>query len=268
MTTWLNDQTPTASVLANGNGDDRDSLMTHRVIEAAVRCLDQLGLDKTTVDDIAREAEISRATLYRRFGSKEAIFGAALLRQSRPFEEEATMILTGPGDLCERIERLLVWAVIETPENTLLKRLLSNETAQAGVHIFNQAFRSKVSTILLPVVAAAKTNGELPEDLGPEYLVDWIIRELLMIKMSTPWQEAQLRKHIHHFIKPVLMVKPQQPQTEQSSAPSLESLQHRLSGVERRLVEVHQLLGQVRQDVQEQGQGIRNNSPLSRSDNE
>ncbi|MVV48830.1 TetR/AcrR family transcriptional regulator [Pseudomonas sp. PB120] len=246
MTTKLREQT------MSGAPEDRDAQLTQRVIEAAERCLDKLGLDKTTVDDIAREAEISRATLYRRFGSKEAIFGAALQRQSRPFESEATAILNGPGNLCERVERLLVWAVIETPENVLLKRLLGNETTQAGVQIFNQVFRKKVSTILLPVVDAAKTNGELREDLDPEFLVDWIIRELLMIKMAAPWQEADLRKHIHHFIKPVLVAVPDMPAATSDVAPSMEDMHKRLINLEQRLVEVHQLLGQVRQDIQVQ----------------
>lgn len=249
MTTQLLDSTSPAQQ-ASGTGDDRDALATQRVIEAAIRCLDQLGLDKTTVDDIARESSISRATLYRRFGSKEAIFAAALQQQSRPFESEATAILTGPGSLAERVEHLLVWAVIETPENVMLKRLLNQGQPQSGIQIFNSVFRDKVSSILQPVVRAARLNGDLAADLEPEFLVDWLIRELLMIKMAAPWKEADLRKHVRHFIKPVLGIK----LAAEHSSPADDSVEQRLTRLEQRLVEMHQLLGQIRHEIKgEQG---------------
>lgn len=255
MTVQLKEQA--ASDLLLNISEDRDAQMTQRVIEAAIRCLDQLGLEKTTVDDIAREADISRATLYRRFGNKEAIFAAALQRQSVPFESQASSILSGPGRLAERVEQLLIWAVIRTPENTVLKRLLSNETATSGMQIFNAVFRSRVSSILLPVVAAAKANGELSETLNPEHMVDWIIRELLMIKMTSPWKEEDLREHIQHFITPVLgnRLAADNAQINETTT-NVDNTQQRLTRLEQRLVEVHQLLALLRQDVRDQ-QGIR-----------
>ncbi|WP_313024429.1 TetR/AcrR family transcriptional regulator [Pseudomonas lopnurensis] len=242
MTTQLFDSAPT--IPTNDNSDDRDTLPSQRVIDAALRCLDQLGLDKTTVDDIARESNISRATLYRRFGNKEAIFAAALQQQSRPFEGEVSAILTGPGNLAERIERLLVWAVIEVPENLILRRLLDQGQSPTSMQIFNSVFREKIRSLLQPVVCSAKINGELAPDLSEEMLVDWIIREMLMIKMAAPWKEADLRKHVHHFIKPVLGIRPLPEPTSQS-----DSVEQRLTRLEQRLVEMHQLLGQIRHEL-------------------
>lgn len=251
MTSQLDKQRPAATVeAASRSSDDRDLQLTRKVVAAAIRCLDELGLANTTVDDIARESSISRATLYRRFGNKEAIFAAALQQQSRPFENEASAILTGPGSLAERVERLLVWAVIETPENLLLKRLLDEGQPEAGVQIFNSVFRDKVRAIMLPVVSSARSNGELRTDLEPEQLVDWIIRELLMIKMATPWCEERLRQHIRHFIRPVLVPdSPAEPSAREAPGVSLESLERRMTRIEQRLIEVHQLLGQIRQEL-------------------
>jgi AcrR family transcriptional regulator len=50
-----------------------------RIVDAALRCLARQGTAKTTVDDIAREAGVSRATVYRNFpGGKEHVMTAAL----------------------------------------------------------------------------------------------------------------------------------------------------------------------------------------------
>jgi AcrR family transcriptional regulator len=48
-----------------------------RVVAALLACVARQGIRKTTVDDVAREAGCSRATLYRYFAGKQAILEAA-----------------------------------------------------------------------------------------------------------------------------------------------------------------------------------------------
>jgi len=53
-----------------------------RVLDAALRCISRWGLAKTTVDDVAREAGVGRATLYRLFpGGREALLDAVVSRE-------------------------------------------------------------------------------------------------------------------------------------------------------------------------------------------
>ncbi|MEA2588672.1 MAG: hypothetical protein QOH66_1599, partial [Actinomycetota bacterium] len=55
-------------------GTDRVATQEQRVIDAALRCIARWGIAKTTLDDIAREASCSRATIYRLFpGGKDAL---------------------------------------------------------------------------------------------------------------------------------------------------------------------------------------------------
>src|ERR1700735_5299205 len=50
-----------------------------RVIDATLACLARYGTAKTTVDDIAREAGLSRATIYRTFpGGRDEILAAVV----------------------------------------------------------------------------------------------------------------------------------------------------------------------------------------------
>jgi AcrR family transcriptional regulator len=49
-----------------------------RAIDATLACIARHGLSKTTIDDIAREAGCSRATLYRYFGSRQELVTAAV----------------------------------------------------------------------------------------------------------------------------------------------------------------------------------------------
>jgi len=54
----------------------RDAERRRAILDAALACFLQFGYDKTSLDDIAGRADISRTLIYRKFRNKEQIFGA------------------------------------------------------------------------------------------------------------------------------------------------------------------------------------------------
>src|SRR5690242_15800384 len=52
-----------------------------RILDGALACVARVGLGKTTLDDVAREAGCARATVYRCFPGKQALFMALLERE-------------------------------------------------------------------------------------------------------------------------------------------------------------------------------------------
>lgn len=224
-----------------------DTPSTCKVLDAAILCLEQLGLDKATMEDIARLSSVSRATLYRRFGSREAIFAAALDRHSRPFERQASDVLNGLGTLPERIERFVLWAVLDVPANRLLQNAAWSGLSDSGMQVFGGVFKRKIGRILMPLIDAAKISRELPTLLDAEALIDWLIRELLMIKSTQSWERNRLQRYIRNFIIPVLHAH-LAPIAHGAGLPA-RSMEQRLAHLENRLTEIHQLLGLVHQDI-------------------
>jgi AcrR family transcriptional regulator len=53
-----------------------------RLLDATVSCIARVGVTKTTLDDVAREAGCSRATLYRYFPGKPALLRALVTREA------------------------------------------------------------------------------------------------------------------------------------------------------------------------------------------
>jgi len=53
-----------------------------RLFEAALTCFARVGVAKTTLDDVAREAGCSRATLYRHFPGKQPLVNALVVREA------------------------------------------------------------------------------------------------------------------------------------------------------------------------------------------
>jgi AcrR family transcriptional regulator len=96
---------PAVARVVRLGGDDRSSQRV-RIVDAALRCIGAQGLQKTTADDIAREAGISRATLYRTFpGGKDVLVAgmveaAARLRSHEPL---ARLLADEPGVVLARL---------------------------------------------------------------------------------------------------------------------------------------------------------------------
>lgn len=58
-----------------------------RLLNAAAHLMIRYGYDKTTLDDVAREAGVSRSTLYTRWKKKDALFQALIWRESLRYLE-------------------------------------------------------------------------------------------------------------------------------------------------------------------------------------
>jgi len=83
-------------------GDTRD-----RILEVAERLFRQIGYQKTTVGDIAKELRMSPANVYRFFESKKAIHQSVARALMGEVEIEAQRIVARPGPVKDRFRELL-----------------------------------------------------------------------------------------------------------------------------------------------------------------
>jgi len=78
-----------------------------RIVETAEKLFREIGFQKTTVADIARELRMSPANVYRFFGSKAEINGAVARDLLNAIIEASTAIVEGPGSAGERLRALI-----------------------------------------------------------------------------------------------------------------------------------------------------------------
>ena len=98
--------------------DDRSSTRI-RIVDGALRCVARQGVAKTTVDDIARAAGLSRATVYRTFTQgKEGILGAMVETEVARLFSSLAVAMGEAHDL----EDVLVAGIVEAA-----RRLSSHE---------------------------------------------------------------------------------------------------------------------------------------------
>jgi AcrR family transcriptional regulator len=81
-----------------------------RLVAAMLECIGRWGVTKTTADDIARAAGVSRATLYRAFpGGKDVAFEALLRHELQRFFD----LVEGRFRDADTLEDLLVVGAVE-----------------------------------------------------------------------------------------------------------------------------------------------------------
>ncbi|MEI7547926.1 MAG: helix-turn-helix domain-containing protein [Actinomycetota bacterium] len=99
-----------------------------RVLDAAKSCTAKWGIAKVTIDDIAGEAGVSRATLYRMFpGGKEVMFDALRVRELEDFFTRVGTEVDGHDDLENLLVRIVGVATRELRDDQHLSLMLASE---------------------------------------------------------------------------------------------------------------------------------------------
>lgn len=84
-----------------------------KVLSAARWCFLNFGFEKTSLDDIATRADLSRTLLYRLFENKEAVYRAVFADWLLSREPEAMAAAKGSGSQFERLLRICKLTVVE-----------------------------------------------------------------------------------------------------------------------------------------------------------
>jgi AcrR family transcriptional regulator len=150
------------------------------ILDAAADCYLRIGVAKTTATDIARAVGISRATLYRRFGSHEAIFLAVLTRESEVMAAEAAEHLARFGVPGDRLIEGILFSVDRIRSRPVHAAVFGGDSAAwaAGEAFREEALRRIGDAGVRPLLMPALAAGALSEDDVAD-LVDWILRILL-----------------------------------------------------------------------------------------
>lgn len=107
---------------------DAGSTPRVRAVDALLRCVAVRGLRKTTVDDVAREAGMSRATLYRSFpGGRDAVLAAAVETEVARFFAELAVEMGGADELEDVLVVGMVTAARHLGDHAALRALFDQE---------------------------------------------------------------------------------------------------------------------------------------------
>lgn len=189
--------------------EDPDAART-RLIDAAEACFDRYGVLKTTVEDVATEAHVSRATVYRYFGGREDLILAVLLREAGRFQSRLVGKLQKQENLADAIVEGVLFTVDSVRQDPHLALLFTPEAAGLTTRIAgaSEALFSTTADFLRPLLEG---NEQLRAGLEFEEASEWLLRIILSLLTAPGPVErtrADQRRYLRTFLVPALVEQP------------------------------------------------------------
>jgi AcrR family transcriptional regulator len=108
------------------SGSVSDQAKKDRILVAAKERLSRFGYKKTTVDEIAEQAGISKRTLYEMFASKEALLADLVMAEALAFRKSILSQMKALADPREKLELLCELTRQYFDENPFLGQVLAD----------------------------------------------------------------------------------------------------------------------------------------------
>jgi AcrR family transcriptional regulator len=163
-------------------GRPRSAAADDAILRATLELLVEQGYRGLTMEQVTARAGVGKATLYRRYGSKEALVTDAIrhLNQEIPVPDTGTV-----RDDIMAVAGSVIAAAVRTGAVTLMPRLLAESAGDAEMHaIFYENLVAPRRAVMAEVLRRGVERGELREDLEVELAVDlltgpWVYRLLI-----------------------------------------------------------------------------------------
>jgi AcrR family transcriptional regulator len=174
-----------------------------RLVDAAETCFMKFGVAKTTLEDIASEAGVSRATVYRYFdGGRDEIILGVVLREARSFLSTLRTRVQRESDLSDAIVEGVMYTVASVRKNDQLALLFAPEvagqtTAIAGA---STALFEITTDFLRPVFEDASRDGQMRDEVDAADAAEFVLRMILSI-LSVPGPRARTVAGQREFVR-------------------------------------------------------------------
>ena len=166
----------------------------NRILDVASKLLLHYGYDKTTVNDIAREAGVAKGTIYLHFDSKEALFDVLIMHEFQIYGVEMMERLQADETLWSFVGmyRIALGLIAEKP---LIQAMMRGDKQILGTFLMNSDFikdmqKEKQRSIVLKQM---QDVGAIRKDVDVEvaqYLMSCMGQGMVSIGEIIPPEQA------------------------------------------------------------------------------
>lgn len=169
-----------------------------RLVDAAEACFARFGVAKTTLEDIASEAGVSRATVYRYFeGGRDEIVLGVVLREARTFLATLDRRVQREGTLADAIVEGVLYTVAAVRKSQHLALLFAPEVAGQTTSIAgaSTALFELTNDFLRPIFERARAEGRIRRDVVADDAAEFVLRMILsLLSVSGPRQRSSAKE--------------------------------------------------------------------------
>jgi AcrR family transcriptional regulator len=186
-----------------------DPALLDRVVTAARRCFARYGVDRTTMNDIAKEAGIGRTGVYRLGLTRPEITEAAIVSRLRELGEGIRPIADRDAPFAELLLDTSIATVDAARSDPELHHLLDT-TATVSLHRLitgrDSAMQAIVLDVIGPMLRRGRERGEMRAEVSDDRAVEWLRGVYLMLMLREDLDADAERTLIADFVLPSLVV--------------------------------------------------------------
>jgi len=161
-----------------------------RILDAAFQRVLAVGLSRTTVEDVARTAGITRQTVYRYFSSRDQLITMLLVREEERLLDGVRSRIESRRSLEDGLADALFYCLTFAREHPLLDRLLATDAETLLPYLTIRA-APIVSRARSSVIDLLKARSGVSPDLL-EACADAIVRIVLSYAVTPPEDPPEL----------------------------------------------------------------------------
>lgn len=175
-----------------------------RLLDAAERCFGREGL-RVTMEAVAAEASVSRATVYRYYSGREELILDTVLREADRFYAKIRPRIDEAESFEDAILSFALLMIRGARHDWFLTLLFSVEGAQDAGRMMSEgsvALFERVALFLEPTFE--KFSGELRPDLVVDEAAEWILRSVFSF-LIVPGPKRRSREALAEYLQEYLM---------------------------------------------------------------
>ena len=154
-------------------GGERD-----KIVDAAIRCFERFGPQRTSMNDIADEAGISRRTLYRQFDDRPALVAEILERRLSELHASVLAHLATYDDIEEALVEGSLFSVEAGESDDLVSEIVRHEHAGTPERFLlrvNETIAASVLESWSTVLERGRSEGRVRTDLSDQRVVELVM---------------------------------------------------------------------------------------------
>lgn len=192
------------------DGPEELDAISRQVLDAAFEEFCRAGIQRTTMEDVARRAGVSRITVYRRFATKDALVEQLVRRELRRYAEQFQADIAPARDVAERVVLGFASSLRTLRRNPLIGGLIAADPTMAPSLVGDGG---RVLATLCNFVAGQlrreQRAGHVASDLDVDLVAEMIVRICgSFLVIPSPGvdvdDEQQLQAIARKFLVPML----------------------------------------------------------------
>ncbi|MBF6148831.1 TetR/AcrR family transcriptional regulator [Nocardia aobensis] len=147
-----------------------------QILEAAQSTFLHFGVAKTTMDDIAKAAGVSRPTIYRYFRDRDTLIAELIRLRSRKLFVKGTKYVLEREHFRDQIVDGLIFLVDRGRKDPLIRLIVSPEHMDLAAAVVGTSRLASDLTLEMwgPILDRARETGELRQDITNEEACEWL----------------------------------------------------------------------------------------------